>query len=312
MKKPSQRKNVPRTESVYTPFLVKEEMGLLDFVIKSLDGISRNKAKSILTHGGVLVDGEVQTRHDFALRRSMVVEVSKKPGAKGTGLKPSPYFTVVYEDYDIIVVDKAPGILSVGVGERSLNMREQLNEYFIATHQHCRAHVVHRLDTRTSGLMVFAKNIDAQQTLINNWHNGIVLSRRYVAVVEGRMEQDHGTHESWLTDTMTLVVVSSPVDNGGKWACTHWWVVDRNDDYSLLELELETGRKNQIRVHMKDLGHSIVGDFKYGSTCDPCGRLGLHAFRLALRQPYTGEVLEFETPYPEEFVELFSERSLKE
>ena len=192
----------------------------------------------------------------------------------------------------------------MGVGRGSLNMKILLDQYFAYTKQRCTAHVVHRLDTRTSGVMVYAKSVEVQQLLVNNWH-AHVRDRRYVAVVEGAMESDHGHIESWLRDTPSRKVVSSPFNNGGKWASTDWWLLDSNDDFSLIELHLNTGRKNQIRVHMEVLGHPVVGDYKYGSVDDSLNRLGLHAFRLAFMHPVTHEELEFETPFPTAFLDLF-------
>ena len=208
---------------------------------------------------------------------------------------------------DLIVIDKADGVLSMGVGRGSLNIKILLDQYFAYTKQHCTAHVVHRLDTRTSGVMVYAKTVEVQQMLVNNWH-AHVRDRRYVAVVEGTMESDHGHIESWLRDTPSRKVVSSPFNNGGKWASTDWWLLDSNDDYSLIELHLNTGRKNQIRVHMEVLGHPVVGDYKYGSIDASLNRLGLHAFRLAFMHPVTHEELEFETPFPIAFLDLFPEQ----
>lgn len=125
--------------------------------------------------------------------------------------------------------------------------------------------------------------------------------RRYVSIVSGDMEKDYGTVESWLTDRK-LYVSSSPVDDGeGKFAVTHYKTIKRANGYSLVELDLETGRKNQIRVHMSDLGHPVIGDRRYGSECDPLGRLALHAFKLCFYHPVTRELMEFETPYPTAF-----------
>lgn len=295
---------VPHFDAQYTQFLSREEMSLIDFVMKKLDGISRNKAKAILNTGGVLVDHEVQTRFNFQVMPNMLVEVSKHPGTSMQGrLNYQRYFDVVYEDDDVIVVDKADEVLSMGVGRNSLNMKILLDCYFADNHQRCRAHVVHRLDTRTSGLMVYAKSVEAQQLLIADWHQTII-DRRYVAVVENPMEKDYGHIESWLKDTPSLKIVSSRTDNGGKWASTDWQLLEQNDDFALLELHLNTGRKNQIRVHMQVLHHPIVGDYKYGSTTD-ARRMCLHAFRLAFYQPRTHEPLFFETPFPEYFLSFF-------
>ncbi len=296
---------VPRVDTKFTQFLAREEMGLLDFVMKKLDGISRTKAKAILSGGGVLVDHQVQTRHDFAVKPDMLVEISKHPGPETrTRFDFGQYFAVVYEDDDVIVVDKADEVLSMGVGRNSLNMKDLLDRYFMETHQRCHAHVVHRLDTRTSGLMVYAKSVEAQQLMIADWHKTII-DRRYVAVVEGPMEKDHGHVESWLKDTPSMKIVSSRTNNGGKWASTDWQLIEQNEKFALLELHLHTGRKNQIRVHMQVLHHPIVGDYKYGSKTDGTRRLCLHAFRLAFYQPRTHEPLHFETPYPSYFLSFF-------
>ena len=299
---------VPKGGSMFTKFLSDEEMGLLDFVMKKLDGISRTKAKAILSNGGVMVDQNVVTQFDFTVKPDMVVEISKhRPLVSNTDGNNRPggraFFTIVYEDDDVIVVDKSDEVLSMAVGRNSLNMKSLLDDYFVETHQRCRAHVVHRLDVRTSGLMVYAKNFEAQQILMDNWHE-IVTDRRYVAVVSPPMEKSAGHIESWLSDTPSHKVVSSRYDNGGKWASTDWELIRSVGDYSLITLKLHTGRKNQIRVHMQVIGHPIVGDYKYGSEDDDARRLCLHAFRLSFYHPITGEHLFFETPFPAYFTSL--------
>ncbi|MEE1234212.1 MAG: RNA pseudouridine synthase, partial [Bacteroidaceae bacterium] len=134
-----------------------------------------------------------------------------------------------------------------------------------------------------------------------------VFDRRYVAVVCGKMEKEGGTVRSWLKDNKAFITYSSPTDNGGKEAITHYHTLATSERISLVEMLLETGRKNQIRVHMKDLGHPIVGDQKYGNGFSIIGRLALHAYRLNFYHPMTGQVMEFETPFPQKFVQLFKE-----
>ena len=283
-------------------FTVRESMPLLDFVMKSLDGIARNKAKSILAHGGVRVDGKVVTRHDHVLKPGSVVEVQRGPSMGAPS--DSQFYTIVYEDPYIIVVDKQPGVLSMPVGAKSLNMKTLLDRHFALTHQRCTAHVVHRLDCRTSGLMLYAKRIDIQQQMQDGWHDR-VFDRRYVAVVEGIPQQREGRVESWLRDNpRTDVVESSPVQvEGSRFAVTHWRLLEANPHTmrALVELQLETGRKNQIRVHMSQEGHPVVGDGKYGHQDDPGSRMCLHAFKLAFYHPVTGRPLDFETPIPNYF-----------
>ena len=262
-----------------------------------LDGISRNKAKSILAHGGVTVDDHVQTHVDYPLDEGSIVKIRRHARPSSAN---NQYYRIVYEDRWIVVVDKQQGVLSMPVGAGSLNMKTLLDRHFTETHQRCTAHVVHRLDARTSGLMVYAKSIDIQQQMTADWHSTII-DRRYVAVVDGIMEQPQGRVESWLHDTESMFVVSSPVDDGGKWAATEWELVEQAPERALLFLHLLTGRKNQIRVHMADIGHPVVGDGKYGRQDDPGSRMCLHAFRLAFHHPVTGEALYYETPIPRYF-----------
>ena len=285
---------VPRNDDKAIIREVKEPVKLLDFVMQTLDGISRNKAKSILAHGGVTVDGQVQSHVDFPLEAGSFVQIRRH--AQPVTLN-NRYYRIVYEDQWLVVVDKQQGVLSMPVGAGSLNMKTLLDRHFAETRQRCTAHVVHRLDARTSGLMVYAKSVDVQQQMIADWH-GTIIDRRYVAVVEGVMEDPAGRIESWLHDTESMVVVSSPVDDGGKWAATEWELIEQAEQRSLLFLHLITGRKNQIRVHMADIGHPVVGDGKYGHQDDPGSRMCLHAFRLAFYHPVTGEPMSFETPIP--------------
>lgn len=197
------------------------------------------------------------------------------------------------------------GLLSVNTErQKERTAYTILNEYVKRSGRQNRVYIVHRLDRDTSGLMMFAKDEKTQHTLRDNWHK-IVFDRRYVAVVAGDMEQNAGTVRSWLTDRK-LYVYSSPTDDGGQEAITHYRTIKRANNFSLLELNLETGRKNQIRVHMQDLGHPIVGDGRYGlEDLNPIGRLALHAFKLCFYHPVTGEEMEFETPYPADFKKLF-------
>ena len=153
---------------------------------------------------------------------------------------------------------------------------------------------------------MFAKSEKVQQLLQNAWKE-VVLERSYIAVVEGLVTQEQGTITSWLTESKAFIMYSSRTPNGGQKAVTHYQVLQKNKNYSLLEVKLETGRKNQIRVHMKDIGHSVIGDKKYGATKHPIGRLGLHARVLAFKHPITGEEVRYETDIPKEFLNLFNQ-----
>lgn len=295
-------------KSQYTVFRVKEETTLLPFIEKSLDGISHSKAKAILQGGGVRVERKNVTQYDYPLRPGMTVEISKRK--KGVQLV-SKFVKLVYEDRYICVVEKNIGILSMATDHHQFCVKTVLDDYFHKSRQNCTAHVVHRLDRDTSGLLVYAKTIEAEQILEHNWRD-IVTDRRYVALASGRMEQERGTVKSWLKDNKAYFTYSSPVDNGGKYAVTHFRTLRSNDRHSLVELKLETGRKNQIRVHLQDLKHPVCGDIKYGNGDDPCGRLCLHAFRLDFYHPITREHMHFETPMPKAFLAVFKEKFAKQ
>ncbi len=286
----------------YNEAVVKERMLLLDYLMNEQNGYSRNRAKDILKGHGVQVDMKLVTQWNYELQPGQTVRISKHK--KKTELQ-SQWLRIVYEDKDIIIIDKQIGILSAGNSSKQYCVKTILDEYFERRHFKCHAHVVHRLDRETSGLMVYAKSIEAAQILEKDWKQR-VFDRRYVAVVENVIEQEGGTLESWLKDNKSFVTYSSPVDNGGKLAITHYRVVGRSETETLVELRLETGRKNQIRVHMSDIGHPIVGDMKYGAKTNPLHRMCLHAWRLFLYHPITGERLEFETPFPTEFIRRFN------
>jgi len=285
----------------YDHYEVTEPQGLLDFLMTYVRQ-SRTKIKATLQGRGIKVDGKTVSQFDFALQPGMRVAVSKSKRNQ-QGFK-SRYVKIVYEDRWLIVVEKNTGILSMAAGHSSLNVKSVLDDYFKKSRQKCTAHVVHRLDRDTSGLMVYAKDMETEQTLEHNWHN-IVYDRRYVAVVSGEVEQDEGTIQNWLKDNKAYITYSSPVDNGGKLAITHFHVLDRTTDHSLVEFKLETGRKNQIRVHSADMGHPVCGDPKYGNGDDPIHRLCLHAWLLCFHHPVTGEPMEFETPIPTAFRLMF-------
>ena len=289
------------TPGDYKHFEVKSEQPLLEYLLQTLDE-SRSKVKATLQGRGIKVNGKCVTQFDYVLKPGMKVAVSQSKRNQ-QGFK-SRYVNIVYEDRWIIVVEKNIGILSMAAGHSSLNVKSVLDDYFHKSRQKCRAHVVHRLDRDTSGLMVYAKDMDTEQILEHNWHD-IVYDRRYVAVVSGEMENDEGTIANWLKDNKAYITYSSPVDNGGKYAVTHFRVIDRTTEHSLVEYKLETGRKNQIRVHSAEMGHPVCGDVKYGGGDDPVHRLWLHAYVLCFTHPVTHERMEFETQIPAAFRRLF-------
>lgn len=278
-------------------FKVLESDELLPFIMKKMNGISRTKAKNILSSGTVCVDGKSITQHNFLLEPEMKVEIIRNGG--GNVFK-SHWLKIVYEDKYLFVIEKRNGILCNSPHPGDETVQSILNDYLESKHQRCHAHTVHRLDRDTSGLMLFAKDKKIALRFEENWKQ-TVYDRRYVALVHGEMRKESGSISSWLKDNSQFVTFSCKYDNGGKYAVTHYKLLKASDGYSLVELKLETGRKNQIRVHMQDIGFPVVGDPKYGDGDNSIGRLGLHAYKLCFIHPITGEDLKFETPFPKEF-----------
>lgn len=285
----------------YAHYEVMQDDTLLNFLLNNVKE-SRSKIKATLQGRGIKVNGKTVTQFDFPVAKGTKIDVSKTK--RNNDKLKSRYVKIVYEDQYLVVIEKNIGILSMVAGHKSLNVKAVLDDYFKKSRQRCTAHVVHRLDRDTSGLMIYAKDIETEQILEHNWHD-IVFDRRYVAVLSGEMEEDEGTIENWLKDNKAYVTYSSPVDNGGKYAITHFRTLDRTTEHSLVEFKLETGRKNQIRVHSADMNHPVCGDVKYGNGDDPIHRLCLHAYMLCFYHPVTHQPMEFQTMIPAQFRHIF-------
>lgn len=294
------KRNIIDQKGDYTRYEVEREQPLLEFLLDKVKGQSKSKIKATLQGHGVLVGKTCVTKFDYMLKPGMCVAVSNTK--RNLNILRSRYVKIVYEDQYIVVVDKAVGILSMAAGHSSLNVKAVLDNYFHKSRQRCQAHVVHRLDRDTSGLMIYAKDMQTEQALERQWHED-VYDRRYVALLSGRMEQKEGTIANWLKDNSAYITYSSPTDNGGKYAVTHFYTLETQANYSLVQFSLETGRKNQIRVHAADMGHPVCGDVKYGNGDNPIGRLCLHAYVLCFYHPVTHEKMEFSTPIPQSFIQ---------
>ncbi len=285
-----------------TRLLVADTAELMEFLMAQLPAKGRNNIKSLLSHRQVLVDGEVVTRYNHQLRSGQEILINwslLRDEGLGRSLK------IIYEDADIIVIDKPAGLLSIASDQDKVNTAyRQVRDYVSSVNPENRIFIVHRLDRDTSGVMLFAKKEEVKHFMQESWKD-IVNDRAYVAVVEGRVEENEATIKSWLKETKTRLMYSSSRAGDGLEAVTHFRVLQSAAKYSLLEIRLETGRKNQIRVHMRDIGHSIIGDKKYGSSKNPIGRLGLHAHILAFNHPVSGEPMRFETEVPKKFTRLF-------
>ena len=283
---------------------VAEPTELLVFLLAKLAGQGRNSVKSLLAHGQISVDDRVETKYNHPLKHGQIVTVSKDKKQTAPGLIG---LRILHEDDAVIVVYKDAGLLSIATPqETEITAYRQLTAHVRAANANNRIFVLHRLDRETSGIMMFAKSERVQQKMQENW-NDVVKERSYVALVEGLVKKSQGTITSWLKESSTLKMYSSPHPNDGQHAVTHYKVLKASRSYSLLEVNLETGRKNQIRVHMQDIGHPVVGDKKYGAKAKAIGRLGLHARVLSFVHPATGELMRFESPIPKPFLSQFGE-----
>ena len=293
-----------------TTLRVAEPAQLMDFLLSKMGGMARSSVKQLLGQRRVKVGNAVQTRHDFELKPGDVVTVSS---GRGNSQLTHPKLKIVYEDDDLIVVNKQPGLLTVATtpGSKETTVMSILRAYVKKQNARANIYVVHRLDRETSGLLVFARSEELQHYMRDYWRQ-LVTERTYIALAEGVPEPREGRITTWLTeDKRNAVVYSSPVDDGGDIAITNYKVLRvspqpsaiSNQFYSLVELHLETGRTNQIRVHLASKGCPVVGDRKYGhgNESSPIDRLCLHAKVLAFIHPVTEKAVRFESPIPKEF-----------
>jgi 23S rRNA pseudouridine1911/1915/1917 synthase len=285
-----------------TVFHVSEKSILMEFLMAQMPHKSRNNIKSLLSHRQVLVEGKPVSQFDHPVLSGQKVEISSNR------ISPEQKFreyNIVYEDQHIIVIDKMAGLLSMATeNEKRATAYSLLSRHVKKQDKGNKIFIVHRLDRETSGLMLFAKSEAVKDKLQESW-NDTIIERTYIAVVEGAVEKQEGTITSYLSEDKVFKMHSSPNPKSGKEAITHFSVLKKNNAYSLLKVNLETGRKNQIRIHMQEMGHNIVGDKKYGATTSPIKRLGLHAQQLSFIHPVTGEKMNFETKIPRVFMRLF-------
>ncbi|MDC3415458.1 RluA family pseudouridine synthase [Aquibacillus salsiterrae] len=278
-------------------YRVKEPSELLTFLL-NVSNKGRNAVKALLSRGQVLVDDQVISQFNHQLKPNQMVTIIKDTVARNlnfSGLQ------ILYEDNDLIIIDKQSGLLSIASPkEKQLTAYRQLSDYVRSKNRNNRIFIVHRLDKDTSGVMVFAKSEKMKVELQSDWKK-VVKERSYMALVEGELSKQAGKVESWLKENSMHKMYSTTEQHGAKKAVTHYQTIQSNGQFSLLELKLETGRKNQIRVHMSDLGHPVVGDKKYGATSNPINRLGLHAKKLVFTHPNTGKLLQFESNTPQLF-----------
>ncbi len=296
-----------------TVLRVEADMELLPFLLSKMGGMTRTSIKQLLGQRRVTVNGAIQTRHDVPVHQGDTVTISS---GRGNGELHHPKLSIIYEDEWLIVVEKKVGLLTVPTypGSTETTAFSILKNYVKHQDVHNGIYVVHRLDRETSGLLVFAKTPELQEYMRTYWRQ-LVTKRTYVALVEGILDKKSGKITTWLTeDKRNAVVYSSPTDDGGQMAVTNYKVLkelpakgDNDIPLSLIELNLETGRTNQIRVHMQSIGHPVIGDRKYGhgNEYSPVDRLCLHARILEFIHPATEQKVHFETPVPKEFLRVF-------
>lgn len=319
--KPAREERVNGAPIYTATYKVSRSEELLDFLLRKCN-TSRNNVKSLLVRRQVLVNGRVVTQYNFLVAKDDEVKLSRKPIRDGetapaptpkgrTSQQPKENFSVkiIYEDDDFIAVDKPAGLLSVESDKERECAYGYVTEYLQGKDKNARAFILHRIDKETSGVLVFAKNVKIHSMLKMHW-NDLVQTREYFAIAEGMLEKKTDTLVCYLKENVNNLVYATSDPTGQK-AITHYEVVKENEKYSLLKVKIDTGRKNQIRVQLKWIGHPVVGDDKYGRKEDgtlpksPIARLGLHASKLDFIHPVTREVISITASLPPSFRGIF-------
>lgn len=271
--------------------IVKENSDLIEYLVSNTD-YSKAKVKSLIKYKKIYINGKNNFKLPIILKTNDKLEIDLE-------IREELPFEIVYEDNEIIVVNKEAGLLTIAnYNEKELTLYHQVREY--ANKHNFKLFIVHRLDRETSGLVMFAKSERMKMLFQDNW-NELVKTRGYFALIEGKLVKK-GRIDNLLYEEKNTFVHSSKL---GKRAITNYEPIKYNDEYSLLNVTIETGRKNQIRVHLSELGHPIVGDKKYGSKKNPIKRLGLHAYKLEIMHPITRKYFNFELDMPKEFKKMF-------
>lgn len=298
--KPGAERNRFKPDVIET-YHVTEDATLLDFLIRAMPQRKRTAVKNLLGHNQIAVNGIPTTQFDMPLKDGDEVKANL---TREFRVFYNRRLKLVYEDDDIIVVNKGYGLLSMSTDKiKEGTAYSILREYLKWQNPRNMLFIVHRLDRDTSGLMVFAKTQEAKDKLQHNWNN-MVISRKYLAVVEGKPEPEEGEVRSYLAENSRFEVYSTDKPEEGQLAVTRYRTLRSRNGYSLMEVSLDTGRKNQIRVHMKDLGHPIAGDRRYGAKSSPIHRMALHAQTLRFIHPITRKDMNFSTPVPASFAKM--------
>lgn len=293
-----QTRRGPATDNV-AKFTIKQDGTLLATAAILLPDHRPTKLKSLLRHNQLAINGVPTRQFDQPVHAGDVLWVNFD---RSFQVFSHPHIKLVFEDNDIIVVDKGYGMLSTAAGRASDDtVYNIIKKYARGFSDKANVYVVHRLDRDTSGLMLLTRTKQARDLLISNWNN-MVVERKYIAVVEGQVEQKEGVIKSFLAENQETFEMYSTTDNKqGQLAVTRYRVVKQGKKFAMVELELKTGRKNQIRVHMHDLGNPVSGDRKYGGHPSPIKRVALHATVLSFVHPITRQVVTFNSTIPDNF-----------
>lgn len=295
--KPGAERGAFRPDVIET-YSVASESTLLKFLLEVMPQRKRTQVKSLLAHNQIAVNGLPVRQFDAPLVEGDVVKANLTREFKVFYHR---RLKIVYEDDHLLVVNKGYGLLSMGNDKvKDGTAYSILKEYLKWQNPRNKIFIVHRLDRDTSGLMIFAKSEEAKERLQHNWNN-MVLERKYLAVVEGVPDPEAGEVRSYLAENSRYEVYSTNNPEEGQLAVTRYRTLSRAGGYALMEMELDTGRKNQIRVHLKDLGHPIIGDRRYGAGSSPIHRMALHAQTLRFVHPITRQDMFFTTPVPVSF-----------
>ncbi len=295
MKKP---RPTARARTQYTDYPVKTAMELMDFLAAKMPDASRNKLKQLLSKRVVYVDHVITTQYNFPLKPGMLVQISKEKGKKEFH---SNYMQLLYEDAYLLIINKKENLPSTAGKGKERTALSILREYVQRSGKERRVYPVHKLDRDTSGIMIYAKDEKTQKKLQEYWSRS-VQEYKFTGVVRGELEQESGTVFSWVADDQVYVShAAGALGGGADKAITRYKRIKIANHLSMVELQPQDVRQTQIRLHMNDLGHPIVGDIRYDPEAQSTHRLALHGFRLIFQHPVTGEKMKFETPYPAAF-----------
>ena len=305
------RSKVERRPLNIKEYTVTKSAKLLEYLYEIMPDTPKKNVKAILAHHCVSIDGAPVSQFDFEVAKDDVIIISKQPiHPKQTKLD----FEIIYEDNEMIVINKPYGMLSVASDKEKSNTAYRLvTSYVQSFDKHNRVYVVHRIDRETSGVLMFAKNEELKNQLQDNW-NDCAIYRGYYAICDGIFKEKTGTLKAFLklNSANMMSIVHDARDRRGAYFCvTNYKVINEKDDYSLVDVNIDSGRKNQIRVMLGSIGHFIAGDDKYGEPTDPLHRLCLHAYNLTIKHPVTGKIYKFESKIPAEFSNFFSKNKEK-